>query len=150
MNKMSNEYHLEIEEMNKNIRNIMNVWLIENYEPSLRLIAKEIDMNEMSFSNFLKDKNNITPERVNDILEFVMREELRKNNRKHMMGLQHTSESVREALNEWADNTYNPNLRLVSEVIGISYPMLIQFKNNKTNLGKENLKKVYNFLKQQV
>ena len=147
---MSNVYHAEIEEMNKNIRNIMNVWLIENYEPSLRLIAKEIDMNEMSFSNFLKDKNNITPERVNDILEFVMREELRKNNRKHMMGLQDTSESVREALNEWADNTYNPNLRLVSEVIGISYPMLIQFKNNKTNLGKENLKKVYNFLKQQV
>lgn len=150
MNKMSNEYHLEIEEMNKNIRNIMNVWLIENYEPSLRLVAKEIDMNEMSLSNFLKDKNNITPERVNDILEFIMREELRKNNRKHMMGLQDTSESVREALNEWADNTYNPNLRLVSEVIGISYPMLIQFKNNKTNLGKENLKKVYNFLKQQV
>lgn len=147
---MNNEYHAEIEEMNKNIRNIMNVWLIENYEPSLRLIAKEIDMNEMSLSNFLKDKNNITPERVNDILEFVMREELRKNNRKHMMGLQDTSESVREALNEWADNTYNPNLRLVSEVIGISYPMLIQFKNNKTNLGKENLKKVYNFLKQQV
>lgn len=150
MNKMNNEYHLEIEEMNKNIRNIMNVWLIENYEPSLRLVAKELDMNEMSLSNFLKDKNNITPERVNDILEFIMREELRKNNRKHMRSLQHTSESVREALNEWADNTYNPNLRLVSEVIEVSYPMLIQFKNNKTNLGKENLKKVYNFLKQQV
>lgn len=147
---MSNVYHAEIEEMNKNIRNIMNVWLIENYEPSLRLVAKEIDMNEMSLSNFLKDKNNITPERVNDILEFVMREELKRNNREHMRSLQHTSESVREALNEWADNTYNPNLRLVSEVIGISYPMLIQFKNNKTNLGEENLKKVYNFLKQQV
>ena len=147
---MNNVYHAEIEEMNKNIRNIMNVWLIENYEPSLRLVAKELDMNEMSLSNFLKDKNNITPERVNDILEFIMREELRKNNRKHMRSLQHTSESVREALNEWADNTYNPNLRLVSEVIEVSYPMLIQFKNNKTNLGKENLKKVYNFLKQQV
>ena len=147
---MSNVYHAEIEEMNKNIRNIMNVWLIENYEPSLRLVAKEIDMNEMSLSNFLKDKNNITPERVNDILEFIMREELRKNNRKHMRSLQHTSESVREALNEWADNTYNPNLRLVSEVIEVSYPMLIQFKNNKTNLGKENLKKVYDFLKEQV
>ena len=147
---MNNVYHAEIEEMNKNIRNIMNVWLIENYEPSLRLIAKELDMNEMSLSNFLKDKNNITPERVNDILEFIMREELRKNNREHMRSLQHTSESVREALNEWADNTYNPNLRLVSEVIEVSYPMLIQFKNNKTNLGKENLKKVYDFLKQQV
>lgn len=147
---MSNVYHAEIEEMNKNIRNIMNVWLIENYEPSLRLVAKEIDMNEMSLSNFLKDKNNITPERVNDILEFIMREEFKRNNREHMMGLQDTSESVREALNKWADDCYNPNLRLVSEVIGISYPMLIQFKNNKTNLGKENLKKVYDFLKEQV
>lgn len=150
MNKMSNVYHAEIEEMNKNIRNIMNVWLIENYEPSLSLIAKELDMNEISLSNFLKGKHDISLERVNDILEFVMREEFKRNNREHMRSLQHTSESVREALNEWADNTYNPNLRLVSEVIGISYPMLIQFKNNKTNLGKENLKKVYNFLKQQV
>lgn len=147
---MSNVYHAEIEEMNKNIRNIMNVWLIENYEPSLSLIAKELDMNEISLSNFLKGKHDISLERVNDILEFVMREEFKRNNREHMRSLQHTSESVREALNEWADNTYNPNLRLVSEVIGISYPMLIQFKNNKTNLGKENLKKVYNFLKQQV
>lgn len=147
---MNNEYHLEIKEMNENIRNIMNTWIKNNYEPSLRLIAKELDINEISLSNFLKGKHNISLEKVNDILEFVMGEEFKRNNREHMMGLQHTSESVREALNEWADNTYNPNLRLVSEEIEVTYPMLIQFKNNKTNLGKENLKKVYNFLKQQV
>lgn len=144
---MSNEYHLEIKEMNENIRNIMNTWIKNNYEPSLSLIAKELDMNEISLSNFLKGKHDISLERVNDILEFVMREEFKRNNREHMRSLQHTSESVREALNEWADNTYNPNLRLVSEGIEVSYPMLIQFKNNKTNLGKENLKKVYDFLK---
>lgn len=144
---MSNEYHLEIKEMNENIRNIMNTWIKNNYEPSLSLIAKELDMNEISLSNFLKGKYDISLERVNDILEFVMREEFKRNNREHMRSLQHTSESVREALNEWADNTYNPNLRLVSEGIEVSYPMLIQFKNNKTNLGKENLKKVYDFLK---
>lgn len=147
---MSNEYHTEIENMNETLRNIIKVWIIDNYEPSLSLIAKKIGINEISFSRFLKGQKDITLEQVNDVLDFVMREEFKKNNREYIKSLQFNSESVREALNEWADSLYNPNLKKVSELIGINYSMLIQFKSNRTNLGRENLNKVYCFLKEQV
>lgn len=144
------EYHKEIKELNENIRNIVKVWRADNCEPNMKLMANKIVIEEAHFSRFLSGQKDISLEKIDSVLEFVMREEFKKNNRQYLKDLQLTSESVREALNKWADDCYNPNFVRVAEKAGLAYPNLIQFKNNKTNLGKENLKKVYDFLKEQV
>lgn len=144
------DYHKEVEELNENIRHIVKRWRVENYGPSLRMMAIEIGIEASHFSRYLTGQKDLSLGKIDDILNFILNEEAKKGNRQYLKDLQLTNESVREAMNKWADDGYRPNFMKLTQKTGISYSMINQFKNNRTNLGKKNLKIVYDFLKEQV
>lgn len=64
-----------------------------------------------------------------------------------MMELKYyTNEEVREMLEEWRAERFNPDYKLIAKLTGITYTYVIDWKNETRDMGQESLSKIVEFI----
>lgn len=58
------------------------------------------------------------------------------------------NDEVREMLEEWRADNFNPNYNTVAKVIPITYTYLMDWKNGTKDMGQESLSKIVNFIEE--
>lgn len=56
------------------------------------------------------------------------------------------NDEVREMLEKWRADNFNPSYSTIARVIGITYTYLMDWKNETRDMGQETLNKIVNFV----
>ena len=61
----------------------------------------------------------------------------------------YTNEQVREMLEDFRANHFNPTYVVLAKEIGLAYTYLVNFKNGDKEMGQEGLERVVRFIEEQ-